>query len=428
MSISRKTIELIKTILILLLALNGLFLAWRTGLFSDAIAAFPLIGNVAQFMRPTTSPEEPRATITQEAARPISIVITNEQGERFGVRSDTARKNSIYDSVVSIMGEAIGSASNFDEISAQQWREALSGPSVLFEYITPMNLQILIEWFGSGTSEIDEDAYVRHIFISFGEDRSRLYFRQYPSGRYFGADTASTAGKAQELSNYLPNGALFAFEIGDMGHDNAPYQLILPGTYHPDIRSDIASSQQEMLETALNVFGHYAEGLPTTYTSGDAIVGVGTQFNIRVSQDGQVLYRRTGAPEADVIEPDFTLSELIELARVIVENSVGEKSGEAEVKFEAIRYVDGIYTVYFGYYIAGGRVYLHEDRHAAVIAVASGIVIDAELNFRSFFLSGDYTRLLPERQALAAAGGEFILSYSDTGQELIHPAWARVWF
>ena len=424
---SRKTIELIKTIFILLLAVNSLFLAWRTGLFTDVFAAFPVIGNVAQLMRGTTSPEEPRATIIKEAARPISIVITNDEGERLGVRSDTARRNLIYDRSVGIMGEAMGSASAPTQISADEWRAALSESSVFFEYIKPIGISTLAEWFGTTTSEIDSDAYIRRIFIAFGEGRNRLYFQDYTSGLYFGADTASTASKPQGMGSYLPNGAQFAFEAGTRGYENAPYQLIMQGTYHQNVRGDVQGSQQEMLDAALIVFGHYMEMAPTDFR-GDVLVCVGTQFNLSVHTDGRAIYRRTGMPEAYAENPELSISEMIEHARAITEESIGAKSGEAEVKFEAIRYSDGLYSVYFGYYIAGGRVYLYEDRHAAVISFSSGIVTDAELNFRSFFLIDEYTRLLPEKQALAAANGEFILSYSDTGQEIMHPTWVRVWF
>jgi len=427
LSKSKKTIELAKTILIVLLTINGLFLAWRTGLFSDVIAAFPLIGDVALLMRTTTSHEEPGAMTIKEAARPISIVITNEAGERFGVRGDSTRRNLLYDSVVSTMGEAMGSASRPVEVSSDEWRIALSGSSVFFEYITPINISVLADWFGSGISEMDEDAYIRRIFISFGEDISRLYFQEYTSGLYFGTDTAAIAGKAQELENYQPNGALFAFETMLRGYENAPYQLIMEGRYHPNVRSDVSGNQQEMLDIALFVFGHYTE-MAQTYLSGDVLVCVGTQFNIGVHPDGRIIYRRTDMPEAGVQQTEYSLSEMIEHARMVIENSIGAKSGEAEVKFEAIRYSEGVYGVYFGYYIAGGRIYLYEDRHAAIISFSSGIITDAELNFRSFFVTDEYTRLLPEKQALAAANGEFILSYSDTGQEIMLPAWVRAWF
>jgi len=427
LSISRKTIELAKTILILLLTINGLFLAWRTGLFSDAIAAFPVIGNVAQLMRATPNHEEPRATIIREAARPISIVITNEQGERLGVRGDVAQRNLLYDQSISIMSEAMGSASRLSEINSEEWRIAILGPGVLFEYITPINISIIAEWFGAGISEIDEDVYIRRVLISFREDRSRLYFQNYQDDLYLGADTASMADKGHELLDFTPNGAMFAFETGIRGYEQAPYQLILQGTYHPYVRSDTIGSQQEILEAALIVFGHYFE-MPPTSLSGNALVSFGTQFNMRVYPDGRVMYRRTDVPYIDAEQPEITLSEMIEQARLIVDGSIGEKSGEAEVKFEAIRHSEGVDRVYFGYYIAGGRIYLHDDRQAAIVSFSGGVIIDAELNFRSFYKTGEYMGILPEKQAFAAANGEFILSYSDIGQEILHPSWARVWF
>lgn len=426
LSKSRRAIELAKTVLILLLTMNAVFLAWRTGLFNDAFAAFPLIGNVAQLVRGTASPAEPRGATIMEAARPLSIVITNEEGGRFGVRYDTNQRNAAYDRASSILGEALGSASIPVGITQEEWREALLRPGVFFEYVTPIRLSVLDGWLGSRMQYIAEDVEIRRILVSFGDERSRIYYQEY-GGLFFGADTASTAGKAQELYMFSPNGAVFAFETGLRGSENAPYMLILPGVYHPDIRSAAAGIQEEMLETALIVFGHYAE-VPPTYFSGDDLVCIGMQFNIRVHPDGRVVYRRTDGFPSEGEAPALSMSEMIEWARAITADSIGESAGDAEVKFEAFRYSEGLYSVTFGYYIAGGRVYLYDDRPAAVVSFSYGIIAEAELNFRNFVYSEYSTWLMPERQALAAADGEFILSYSDTGAELLIPSWVRVWF
>ena len=429
MSKSRRAIELTKTVIILLLTVSAVLLAWRTGLFSDIFQAFPVIGDVAQLVRgtPGTPAYNAGAAVKEEAARPISIVITNEQGGRFGVRNDKAVRNAVYERASSIIGEALGSASTPVQISVEQWREALSGPGVFFEYITPVRLSVLDGWLGSRMPYSAEDAEIRRIFVSFGEERNRIYFQEHYSGLFFGADTASAAGKAQELAMYLPNGAMFAFETQLRGSENAPYMLIMPGVYYPDVRSASAGSREEMLESALVVFGHRNEVVPT-YPSGDELVSAGTQFNIRVHPDGTVVYRRTDGFVAEAEMPELSLGEMIEKARAIVSASVGAKAGDAEVAFEAIEYSSGVYSVYFGYYIAGGRVYLYGDRHAAVISFSSGTISEAELNFRNFTFTNTYTRLLPEKQALAAAGGEFILNHSDIGQEILAPSWVRVWF
>lgn len=427
MSKSKRAIEMTKTVLVLLLALNAAFLAWRTGLFNDVFTALPVVGNIVQLVRGTTGAPEPAGTTIVEAARPMNIVITYEEGERFGVRSDLGVRNAVYDRASSIIGEALGSASTPLEVSEAQWREALSSPGVFFEYITPVCLSVLDGWLGSRMPDAPQDVLVRRVFVSFGEERSRIYFQEYDSGLYFGADTASTAGKAQELDIFSPNGAVFAFQLSIAGSENAPYMLIMPEVYHPDIRAAAAGTQEMMLERALHVFGHYIE-MPPTYFSGDVLVCVGAQFTIRVYPDGRVMYRRTdGFPPANEAQAS-NMGEMIEHARAIIADSVGMTSGDAEVHFESIYYREGVYFVYFGYYIAGGRIHLYDDRHAAFVGFSSGIVVEAELNFRNYALTGYSTRLLPERQALAAAGGEFILSYSDLGPEILQPSWVKVWF
>ena len=80
----------------------------------------------------------------------------------------------------------------------------------------------------------------------------------------------------------------------------------------------------------------------------------------------------------------------------------------------------------FGYYIAGGRIVLRGDVCAGLIRLSYGTVAEIELIFRNYLLTDELTRLLPERQAFAAAGREFLLSYADTGQETLQPSWVRL--
>ena len=66
-----------------------------------------------------------------------------------------------------------------------------------------------------------------------------------------------------------------------------------------------------------------------------------------------------------------------------------------------------------------------EDRYAAWITIIDGTITELEFVLRSYVLGGEHTRLLPERQALASSGDEFILSYSDTGVERLQPSWTH---
>lgn len=428
MSKAKRALEWAKTLIIVLLSTSAILLAWQTGLFNDYLAALPLFGSVADLMRGATGVTEPGGAAIKEAARPFSIVITNEEGGRHGVRYDIDARDAIYESTSSILVEALGSASAPAEISEVEWRSALSGAGVFYEYVTPVRLSVLDGWLGARMTDTVEDARLRRVFVAFGEDRSRLYYQEHDSGIFYGADTASAAGKTQGLETYAANGAVFAFETGITGSENAPYMLIMPGIDHPDVRAASVGSSETLLQIAISAFGHENETYTTYYLGADTLVCVGTQFNIRIFTDGRVMYRRTDIPAPDEEPRDPGKSELIEMARIIVADSVGETCGSADVVFESFESDGDAAYVTFGYYIAGGRVFLYEDRHAAKITITYGMVTESELFFGNFTFTGEYTRLPPERQALAAAGGEFMLCYSDTGTEILQPFWVKYGF
>jgi hypothetical protein len=275
--------------------------------------------------------------------------------------------------------------------------------------------------------EMPEDVLLRRLFVAFGVDRSRIYYQDLESGLFFGADTVSAAGKAQELEIYSPNGAAFAFELSITGAENAPYMLIKPGRDHPDIRAVVPGSAVDLLDVTLAALGHSNEMFTTLPESDGAVRRIGTQFNIRVDVQGRVLYRRTDGIPTEVERRALSEREMIERARVVVADTIGGLSGSAEVFFDSLEQIaEDVYAVFFNYYIAGGGVFLFEDGYAARITLTSDVVLDAELNFRHYTFAGEFTRLLPEKQALASAGGEFMLYYSDTGVEILHPSWVVI--
>ena len=379
-------------------------------------------------MRGATGTSDSGGATIKEAARPSVIVVTSSEGERYGVKYDAELRNTVYDRTSSIMGESLGSAALPSIVSEAVWREALSGPGVFFEYAVPVKLSILDGWLGVHMPNTSEDILLRRVFVAFGEDKSRVYYQDVESGLFFGADTASAAGKAQELEIYKNNGAVFAYESGVRIAENAPYMLLMPGaSHHPEIQVNAAIRAGDLLDMTLVALGHSNETTTTYYDSGGVLVCVGTQFNIRVSLPGHVFYRRTD--DIDATEEALTLSEgeLIERARAVAVDTIGKACGSAEVFLKSVE-DDGedSYSVVFGYYIAGGSVLLRDSSHAARVTLQAGTITNVELNFREFSYTGEDLELLPEIQAFAAAGGEFQLCYSDSGQETLQPAWVRI--
>ena len=425
---NKRLIEWIKTALIALLAASALFLGWQTGLFNDFFGAIPVFGNFAKLVKGAagTGSSNPGGATFMEAARPLTIVITNEQGERYGVRYDTVARNAVYERTISILGETLGSASEPIEISEMEWRAALSESGIYYEYLLPVKLSVLGGWLGARLPETAGDASIRRVCIAFGEERSRVYYQDSDSSRFFAATTALSAGKMQELDIYSPNEARFAFETGISAAENAPYALIMQGNEYSDIHADSAGSAETLLDITRDAMGHSNE-IFTLFYPGDGSLGyLGTQFNIRVDAFDRVIYRNTDNSASNGVPQASTESEMIERARIIAADTIGAIESGAEIFYETLEYsAGGSCSVYFGYYIAGGCIYLYDDGYAARITFTGGIVSEMELRFRSYTLSGEYTNLPPERLALAAAGGEFMLCYYDTGTERLHPAWVR---
>jgi len=427
--VSKRAVEWAKTALIAVLAVSAFLLAWRTGIFSEILSSIPFAGSVAGLLGVAGGAAEPGAAPIKEAARPLSIVITDEGGGRFGARFDTAERNAAYERTSSILGEALGSAAEPFQISEDEWRGALNGVGLFYEYATPVRLSMLDAWLGARKPDTEHDAVLRRIFVAFGEERSRLYYQEQGSGSFFCAYTASAAGKAQELEMFSANGAAFAFETGVSGAERAPYMLILPGRVFPEVRAASVGNAEELLELALSALGLSDEANTSYYYGAESVlVCVGAQFNVRVYGDGRVLYRRTDRTAPEGAPPGLGEVELIEAARAIAADSVGAACGSAEVAFESIDAgeAEGSFSVAFGFYIAGGRVYLPEDRPAALVTFESWEVSGVEMNFREFAFTGGSARLLDGRLALAAAGGEFMLCYADTGAEALNPFWVRV--
>jgi len=423
-SIATKIIEWVKTVIIILLSAGAVLLGGQTGLFNGFLGSIPLFGSVAELVRGNTGTNQASNIQLKEAARPLTIVVTNEQGEHYGVRYETDARNAVYDRTSSIMGEALGSVSSWLEVNEDEWRAALSGHGVCYEYILPVKLSNLNGWLDARLPEIAEDAQLRRICIAFGDDKSRIYYQDHMTGLFYGAETASSAGKAQSLEIYSPNGSAYAFETNLRGSQNAPYMLIMPGNGHPELRSGTAGNAEDLMDAVLLALGHNNEQYTWSYESDGSFRRVGTRFNIQINSSGGVFYRRLEIPVFDPEAASRGEGEIIEQARRIVEETLGKVCGAAEVFYEAIEEAEGdSVSVYFRYYIAGGSMYLPEDRYAARIAIASGTITDLDINFRSFTFTGDYNVLLPERQALAAAGGEFLLYYSDSGAEILQPAW-----
>jgi hypothetical protein len=416
--------DAIKNAAIALLTASAILFGWRTTSSGASGDPDALSGFFARIFGVSQTPGREGDGAREPAGeRPSCIVITNESGERFGARYDAAQLELVYGRTSSVFGEAFGSASSFGGTGADEWRGALDRPGIYYAYPSGVSVEMLDMWFGADMSSADgaSSLDVRRMCVAFGRERDRLLF-QDAAGRFYGADTASLGEQSQIVGLFGGNGARFAFEadygIGD------PYAVLMPDAAHPVVAAANPMSDGENLDAVLAKLGVSSQ-LNSSYQEPDGTtVFVSNTFTFSLDTDGGAVYRRTAAVERPASERERGRAAAVTAARTAADNILDGVRGDAGIFLTGVAQMEGdAYAVSFAYGVAGGRVHVGGDGSAAEATVKDGTVTAMTLVFRQFAITGETVPLLPERQAHAAAGGEFELCYFDSGGDLLLPEW-----
>ena len=227
----RRAIELGKDLLILLLCCSALLLAIRGQLFSSAPRLFG-----GQDSRQTGT-AEPAVGVQADAACPLRLAVnlTGANGEtaRLGLQDDAACQ-ALFQQLAAPLAEALSAADAPEQISRQQWEQALSAASgVVLDFQSPMPLPVLVHWLAGEDAGLT--AQTRRLALYVQGDGLALCWRDESSGDYFRARAqgVNTRALTDAPSGLAPNGAQFAFENPDYdrldptpwGMDGTPWRL-----------------------------------------------------------------------------------------------------------------------------------------------------------------------------------------------------------
>ena len=425
---SRRKIELVKTILIPVLIVSALFLGWRTDLFNTFFTSIPFFSSTAHFFAGLGGKAQPAAqpggsaAILQEAARPMGIVVTGDDGGHYGACFDLSALDDVYEGTSSIFGEAFGSAGAPESVTEREWRAALASPGFYYEYMAPVSLSVLSAWFGGEIESAYGDYDTGRICVTFQGDSGFLYFEDEDTGSFYRMGTLSLGDKSLIYDAYKGNGTQFVFETALTGSAGDPYTLLFPDVDHYTAQSQNPVSG-EAIDAVLSAFGG-GEQAGTSYQESDgSVTYVQNGFTLRVAADGAMTYKSTGGGGPS--NGTLSLGEIIEKARALVADTIGQYCGDARVYFDLTSSDgQGGNIVTFRYCIAGGVVSLGGNSGwAASALVQDGQITEMTLNFRAFTLTADRIHMLPEKQAYAAAGGGVELYYVDSGGGLFTPEW-----
>ena len=251
MSRSKRWIERIKSLLILLLSLSAVFLAWKTGLFQRLMPEHEAL-----------EPAEPTPGVSsyQAAADPVCAAVTGVPGLIYGVCYDDEGMRAVMQEFRSVLGETLGSASEPVPVEESVWREALLGPGLFLDYGSPIALNVLACWMGT-TAGFEPEQRADQLLLALpAEDRVDFY-------ETLALGSTLYAG----INSFLPNGADFAMQIETL-QECAPYTLILRRlpVLHTVTASDEGGSSAvqtaaELFGIRLNAAGSFQEQEDTVY-------------------------------------------------------------------------------------------------------------------------------------------------------------------
>ena len=418
----KKTVEAVKSLVIVLLLISAVFLLGEAGLFSLSDTVTGLFGTTQ-----VHSGGGDTDGAYSQAAKPRAIAITAEGLGRYAVKYDGALLSTVYERFSASLGEALGSSKDPVEVTMAEWERALEGSGIFFDDLYEQPLSLLAGWLGTDMSSGAGQHTARRLCLAQNGDSVSLYYLRARDGLAYRCDTAlNYASIAPRLEEYAAaaNGAQYAYTYGEALSRVDPYTLILSDSLSVQrltVRNPFRTGLDP--ETLMSQFDMNSF-VASPYSELDGtIVYVEGDSSLRVYTDGTVTFRNTGGsgpallPNGSAVTP----AAVVEAAYDLAQRSIGLSCGIAEVAFTGISYTTATdtYTVQFDYMVDGLPVVLENGGHALLLSVTDGCVSYVALVFRTYEPDGQITPL-PELQAAAAVqaqgGGEPLLIYEDNGE------------
>lgn len=421
--------EWVKNLLILLLSLSALWLLTRSPLYVGS----PLQVRVQALFSSAEPGGQTSAVALTAAARPTRICVVNGDG-RYGVQYDAEAVDAAFDSLGSLLGEALATAGSPTPISETRWRHALLEQGAYFDFSGSIPFSALSGWLRGGEVNDALSYNVRRVALSYGsgENDVWLFWQDADTGAFYTCTTALDRALhlLPALAVWLPNGAFFAFE--DTAFNScAPYTLITatptPAVYAastPLAAGDAAVEQVlEALSYSAASGASYAISDGTRYTDGNN--------TFLLTNSGSLTYHAVDSryPIAGG-EETSTAAQCIEVTRKLAADTLGALCGEARLYLISAQTEGAGLVITYGYSLDGAPVFLYDGGWAARFVIENGAISSFTLHFRSYTATAAVTSLLPELLAAAAMaprgaeGKELTLSYRDAGGESVTAGWA----
>jgi hypothetical protein len=399
---------------------SALFLAAQTWLLDADIDLLPGLGLSAEAF-PDAPPGRP---VTSAAARPTECCVTLG-GTRTGLRLDVDAVGGVYDRAASVLGAALGQASEPRRLDRAEWEQALSQDGLFFSFPGSVPAAALASWLAVEPSEELNLSVSRLGLLNEGGFAALLLQAADGTLTRFGTAVPFDLALLESVRGYPVN---FAFEDPALPDTLDPDALLFPGTPELTFASvgparDVAGLRDAMLRVAgmSSRTPNYPEDDGTTYVDGLRTLRV-TAGGVHYANPETAAPDPIGLSYGDGPQDSYH----IESARVFAAAAEAFLGQLRLPLAEAYTRSDGAYVVRFAYQLDGLPVSL-DGAPGGTVVFQNGVLTQADFTLRYALSGGERAPLLPERQAAALAGKpgkRFGLCWFEQENGLLQPQWA----
>lgn len=350
----------------------------------------------------------------QTAAQPLTISIRNSAG-LYTAQWDSTSLDTAYETLGGMLGQALDTAEDFEEVRQFRLTEALKQPSVFFDYQFSLPVSLVASWLDAKASDTEYQA--SRFVLALENGSVWLYLMDETPLR------AATQVDAEEFSvlleQFQPDGSAFAFETES---HLAPLSIIPSSVPRPiGAQAESVYSTRYVDALANNLgFNPYDTG---RYTDSSGVTHFSeTGGSLKISADGTIHFTAT---TARITAPGSSMEALVEAARSLLNLAVDISGGSARLYLSGITREENQTTCHFDYVLRGVPV-RWPDGSAATVVFTDQTVTELRLNAVTFTFTDTPQYLLPPAQtsAILPKDGRLQLQYHVSGNQ-VSAGWAK---
>ena len=421
----RRWLEACKSLMILLLVLCVIALAVMANYSQQTFRTTEL----SRFLTPVASllgletaetPIPPAAESSiADSTKPTLISVYTPAG-RCSFYFDVAALDSVYESLGSLFGQALDTASAPETVSQTQWLQALSQESVLFSYDGSIPSGLLAAWLDAACAY---DLCANQYVLSLEGDTVYLL----TSGETFQRFTTQLSSQTLigALESYLPDGTAFAFEMEDEKVRRLDPMTLwgsgIPTVYEAVSSNPTDAKQMERLATLLG-FNPY-DGSSYTDSQG-SIVYNETSSTLQIDPNGYLVLTNGSQTNPRFLPADSSLQASVDLVKTMLDTICEDFLGDSRLYFSQYTQEGDTVEIAFDFFLSGIPVVFPSD-HAATAILENGVLTELRVHLRTYTLTQTPCQLLPQTQAAAIArpGSLLRVRYADLGGDTLSAGW-----